>query len=308
MRDWPRSIVVLGSAFTAVVAATLALAFAIVGEPATSISQQRNGVPSAAPSASEAGEPSTASGVGGVLTITGDRTERLALDREVTDGPIYALAGPDGQVGFEGQPATVSRIQVQGLSFYLDPGDCEHTAGERDDSTGLAPLEVSCGEIKDVRDTAVLTVEGTLTIPAEQLGLRGSLPPTGGEVTVGDETLTFDAAALDLQRPEIIETRPGFTTRNPVVYPVSVPGPDGTLQFEFDVNASDLRLVGLELSEGPGQVGDDGCELQFRELGQLSPRVTVVELTLDCAAVEMDGMGSLPLEGSIVIDIAEFPQ
>lgn len=317
MTDWPRSIVVLATGFTAVVAATLALAFAIGGGPATSTSQQRNGESSAAPSATEAAEPNTASGVGGTLTITGDRTETLTLNREVTApsyplagevvAPSYSLAGEDGRVFFEGQPAAVSQMQVDGLSFYLDPGDCEYTAGQRDDSTGLAPLGVSCAEISDVRDTAVVTVEGLLIMPAEQLGLRGSLQPTGGEVTVGDETLAFDAASLDLQRPEVIQEGV-MTTRNPTVYPLSVSGADGTLRFEFHFNASELRFTGIEISDRMGPVGDDGCEIEFRELGQLSPRVTVAEMTLECPAVEVEGVGPVPLEGTLVIDIAEFPQ
>lgn len=48
-------------------------------------------------------------------------------------------------------------------------------------------------------------------------------------------------------------------------------------------------------------------ELLVSRLGQLSPRVTVAEITVDCPAVELAGVGSVPLSGTLIVDIAELP-
>lgn len=245
-------------------------------------------------------------GIGGVLAVSGDRATTLLLDREVLED-AYSLAGDDGRIFFEGSPAVVSRIQIGGLSFYLDPGDCERRVGELDDATGLAPLEVRCTGISDVRDTAVVTIEGTLRLPADQLGVRGDVPSTGGTVTVGDEMLTFAQASLDLRRPDILETGPNSFVRNPSVYPISMSGDDSTLHFEYDSNTSHIRLLQVDISGVEGQVVEDDCQIVTRQVGQLSPRVTVAEMTLECPAVVIAGVRSVPLSGTLIVDIAEVP-
>ena len=64
-----------------------------------------------------------------------------------------------GRVVLDGRPAVISRLQVDGLSFHLDPDDCSYLPGARDPETGLAPLTVDCLNITDIRDTATVTVE-----------------------------------------------------------------------------------------------------------------------------------------------------
>lgn len=256
----------------------------------------------ASPSPAEIVAPT---GIGGVLAVSGDRATPLLLDRVVIED-AYSLAGDDGRIFFEGSPAMVSRIQLDGLSFYLDPEDCQHTVGERDESSGLVPLDLSCVAITDIRDTATLTLEGALRLPADQLGVRGNLPSTGGELAIGNETLSFAEAALDLRRPAVLETGRGNFSRNPPVYPVLLPAENGSLEFEYDSNASHLRLLRLDLSGVEGQVAND-CEILVRQLGQLSPRVTVAETTIDCPAVELAEVGSVSLSGTLIVDIAELP-
>lgn len=252
------------------------------------------------------GEPAPASGgLGGTLAVSGDRTGTLTLDRAVSaDG--FALGGRDGLVAFEGQPATIARIAFDGLEFYLDPEDCTYASDERDAASGLAPLEASCAGIGDVRDTAVITVEGTLRVPADQLGLRGDLPATGGEITLGNETLAFEEASLDLRRPAVLQTGPNSFERNPPVYPVSLSGRDGTLELEYDSTARELRLIGVELPDGGGNVEGESCAVFLRGLGELSPRVAVVEVALNCTAVEVEGIGNVPLAGTLVVDATGY--
>lgn len=304
MSDWQRSTAVLGVAFAGVGLTTMLLAFAIAGGPSTSTSPQ----PGESPSSGTDGpaEPLATTGIGGALTITGDRTDTFVLDRDAIDDLGYALAGPEGRIQFTGHPATISRLLFDGLEFYLDPSTCAYAPGERDEATGLAPVEVTCDDIGDVRDTATISVAGTLRLPADQAGVRGDLPATGGQVIVGDEEVTFEEASLDLRRPELIERRPGFTTRHPVVYPVTISGADAVLEFEIDVNVPDLRLMAITLGERHGEVVGDGCQIAYQRLAELSPRVSVVEMTLDCPEVDMDGAGIVAMNGSLVVDIAYF--
>ena len=297
-----QSLLVLSIAFAAVVVATLALTALLVGDSNPATAGQRDGEPSSAPGVSGP----AATGVGGVLAITGDRADALLLDREVVDD-AYALLADGGRVVFEGTPATVSRIELDGLSFYLDPGDCDYSIGERDESSGLAALGVSCVAIGDIRETVMLSVEGSLRLPADRLGVRGELPATGGRLTIGDEILAFEQAAIDLRRPEVIETGRGSYSRYPPIYPVLLPAEHGALEFEYDSTLQHLRLVRVDVAGAAGRVEDGGCTIATRRLGQLSPRVTVVEMTLECAGVDLAGVGSVPLSGSLVVDVAELP-
>lgn len=305
MNDWQRSLAVLGAAFVAVGLATMLVALLIAGGPSSLASRQPNGSPS--PSADGTAEPIATTGIGGALQITGDRTEVFVLDREVINDFGYALAGPEGQIRFTAHPAAISRIEYDGLTFFVEPTACALAPGERDEATGLAPVGLTCEEMAELRGSATISITGTVRLPADMAGVRGDLPETGGELSVGDEVMTFAEARLDLRRPEVIETRPGFSTRNPVVYPVTIAGSNATLEFEYDVSAPDLRLIGVTIDEGDGQVVGDGCVIDYQPLAELSRRVTVVEMTLDCPWVEIHGVGEVALSGTLVVDIAEFP-
>lgn len=302
MADWFRSLVVLGSALVAVVATTMGLAFAIVPDPAASSQEDREvriatGTPEVVHVGEEGGGPSL---LGGTLTVTGDRSGTFRLTREVLDGP-YALAGDDGRIFFEGRPPTISRIQFDGLEFFLDPGDCDLTAGERDDATGVAPLEVRCPEIEDLRDTAVLSLEGTVGVAADLLGLRGDLPDSGGEVTVGQQTLAFDHAFLDVSPVPAFGGGGGFGTY--------LPASDGGLYFAYDFRSHELELTGLQLQGGFGpsealELPEGGCDVHLRRIGVLNPRVTVFEMSVSCAEVELEDIGSVRVDGTLIVDIA----
>jgi hypothetical protein len=251
-------------------------------------------------------EPEPAMGALGGLMITGDRTLSLAVDREV-DATRFTLGGPNGRIGFEGQPATISRLQVEGLEFYLEPDDCVHAPGERDPDSGLASLEVTCADIVDLRGSATVTAQGTLLLPGELLGLRGDLPQTGGEVSIGEETLAFSEASLDLRRPEVIETRPGFTTRNPTIYPVSIAGDDGRLTFEYNWELGALRLIEVELDGIVADVDPESCIIDFQVIGDVSPRASTGEMVLDCALASSQALGVVRLVGSLVVDVIALP-
>ena len=298
-----RSVLVIGSAFAGVVGATLLIALTMVGPNLPT--SEKSDAP-VATTAIRPGEPDPTAGALGGLRITGDRSLSLAVDREV-DEDRFTLAGPNGRIGFDGQPATISRLRVDGLEFYLDPEDCEYQPGERDPDTGLAPLEVTCSEISDIRDTATVTAQGTLFLPADQLGLRGDLPPSGGDVTAGDLTLTFSAASVDLRRPDVIETRPGFITRFPTIYPAPMVGDNGSLEFEYDWELRELRLLEVIVNGATGDVESEACALSYTEIGAVSPRVTTVEMTFECGDGSVEGLGGGPLTGTLIVDVTALP-
>lgn len=303
MNEALRSLIFLAGGFVLMFGVTLGLAWAVTD-------QTLLGEPGATGPAPSGGVlvPDPSSGIGGALAITGDRTATLVLSREVIDDR-YSLVGDDGQIVFGGQPPTVARIQFDGLDFFLGPDDCASAPGGRDVTTGLAPLTVRCTEISDVRDTAIITVEGTLRVSAGQFGLRGDLPRTGGTVALGEGALTFDAAVIDLQRPEfIIDPETNFVTRFPTRYPVTLEGEDGTLLFVYEYPTRQLTLVGVELASGLSGVHEAACEPSFRVLGMLSPQVTVAEMTLDCPAVTLEEEGLVPLSGTVIVDVVDFPQ
>lgn len=51
----------------------------------------------------------------------------------------------------------------------------------------------------------------------------------------------------------------------------------------------------------------DACQLRERELGRASPRTTVVELSIRCAGAEVPGLGTVSINGTVIVDRIEFP-
>lgn len=84
-------------------------------------------------------------------------------------------------------------------------------------------------------------------------------------------------------------------------------GANGRLLFEFDSMQNVLRLIQVDINGQVASVGPEACSLSSRTIGELSPLVTVVEMTLDCPEVEVDERGVVPLDGSIVVDVTAFP-
>jgi hypothetical protein len=292
-----RSLVVLIGCFAAMVLVTIGLALMLIG-PRPVGEQPGTGGP-----LSPSLDPS---GVGGTLRFAGDHTGTLVLDREVLGEP-HAAIGKDGRIEFIGQPAGVDRLQFDGLDFFLDPEDCAVSPGSRADDTGLVPVEVNCAEISDVREQVLVTVDGTLRLSGQGFGVRGDVPPTGGALAVGAETLAFTAVTLDLRQPRILFHPGGRTERDPLTYPVTVVGDGGTLYFEYDLLTQELELAEVELASGVTGTFEAECQPTFHRIDELNPHVTVVEMTLDCPALAFDGSGSMPVAGTLTADVIDFP-
>ena len=292
MNDWFRSLSVLGIAFVGVVGLTFGLAALIV--PGSSGSAQ---APSAAPDASGRqpvpdGGPVTT--VGGVLSVTGDGGGTFVLDREALNGR-YALVGDNGRITFERDPLSVAQISFDGLEFFPEPDACVITPGERHDPTGVAGAHLRCEEIADVRENGVLTMDGTLGVASNLLGLRGDLPPPGGTVEVGDEVLLFETASI--------------TTARLARYAGELVAIDeaGALVLAYDNTTHALSLTDITIHGEGTVVPADACALSTTELGAVNAHTRLVALSIRCDAVAIVGLGTVPVVGDLLVEQIDPP-
>ena len=294
MNDWFRSLSVLGIAFVCVVALTFGLAALIV--PGAAGSAETPGAPTPDASGRVPVRPDgPITTIGGVLAVSGDREADFVLDREATDQG-YALAGDDGRVFFGGDPLGVERISYDGLEFYLDPGDCVLEPGERDDPTGVAGAMIRCDDIADVRDGGIVSVEGTVGISADVLGLRGDLPPSGGTIEIGDQAFVFPFAVLTMGIPSGFQPAGGFLFNE-----------EGRviLHFDWDVQAHALSFETVEIDGVATELDRGACSLSHESIGRLNPRTTTAELTIECPAVTMASGETVRIGGTVIADLVE---
>jgi hypothetical protein len=298
MAGLPHSLLTLGLGFGGVVAATLALAMAVIpsGASPEPMDPSATATPVAAVPPVIDGPLTTP---GGVVAVTGDREDLLHLDRETLD-PRYGLVGDDGRVYFDRNPLTVVRIQYEGLEFFIDPDDCSIEPGERHDPSGVAGAEILCEDVEDVRQNGTFTFEGTVGVAADLLGMRGGIPESGGVVDVGDERLEFPAAWVYIG-PQGTAVGRGYSL------PVFDPDSGGVLGFDYDPQSHELTLASVNLDpERGGEVSRGGCSLGTRDLGRLNPHTTVVEVVIDCPSVDIEGLGPVPVSGTLVLERAEL--
>jgi hypothetical protein len=302
-RDAARSAGILAAATAAVVLATLALSVLIVPRPpGPTVATPTSGIEmdlGAAPTA-----------IGGQLVVTGDRPGTLTIasersapgyepDSSVAGGLAFdrgeiTLSGPQGEVVISPRTGEITRIEYDGLSFYLDPGDCSATSGGRNAALGLLHVEVRCQQITDLREGAVIGLEGVISVPADALGDRGDLPPVGGSVQVGqDEVEIVQGVALV----------GGFGPVDDGLVPLLVPASDVTgLGIVYDPEDGTYALSSLQV-EGVMVELVTPCPIPSEELGRLNPQTTVVRLAVDCDGVTLPQGGTGAVAGSLVVDM-----
>lgn len=299
--DWFRSLGVFGTAFAAVVVCTVGIAAAIVPSadglaqvPTTPTTSPRS--PAATPMPTVPAQPTA---VGGTLTVSGDRQGTLVLERETTQDR-YGLVGPDGRLLFGGDPVGVARVQYDGLEFFVDPDECTVVPGERHDPSGVAGADISCEAIEDVRGNGTIGLEGRVGVAATLFGLRGDLPESGGSVALGDEQLTFEAAVFTI-------TPFGQFGGGGVFAGQLVDMEVGAyLGFGYDPQTHELSLTDVGYG-GDVTMVQGGCSVEEREIGRLDPHTRVVELHVRCDSIDIPTLGPVPLDGSVIVDMAEPP-
>ena len=301
MNDWLRSLAVLALSFAGVVVLTFGLAVLIVPNPVGSSEPPGDGAAGGA-----SGAPSTPApvgdldeipaAIGGTLVMTGDREASLPVDREATDGQ-YGLVGDDARIFLGGDPLSVTQMNLDGLSFFPEPDDCTITPGQLNQQIGVAGARVHCEDVADIRENGVVTVDGVIGIAADMLGMRGDLPEDGGTVTLGDETLEFSDAWL-YQFP--ISTIDGSDQTNMGLV-------DGAteLYFSYDVQTHAIALVSIERNDVPTAIPANACSIVTRPLGMVNPRTTVLDMTLTCPSVELPDVGTVSIDGSLIVEQIE---
>ena len=299
MNDWFRSLAVLAAAFAGAVVITFGLAVLIVPGLAGS-AQGPDPASSGDASAVETDDPSAIPGLGGSLAVTGDREDTFRLSRE-NNGERYSLEGDKGRIIFEGRPVEVTQMSFDGLEFFPDPGACTITPGNLDGLIGIGFAELRCENLTDVRDTGTFTFAGTIGMPLDMIGER-ELPETGGTVEVGDETWQIAEAFL------FTFNVPSFNDGEPE-YNMGLVDEDagGALYFLYDIQTHQLTVATVERGEVSAAVPSDACELREREVGRANPRTAVIELTIRCAGVDVPGLGTVPINGTLIVDRIEFP-
>ena len=313
MKDWAAGLSILAAAFGGTVLLTIGLTALIV----PGASGAASALESAAPSGEAVdrtpppvGQSPTA--VGGTLTVSGDAEGTLELDREnaeigfdfddeiaigrLEDGP-YQLTGEEGRISFAVNPLVVEQIDFSGLSFYPEPEDCVVTAGVLNPSLGIATAALRCEEIADIRDNGVVTFDGTIMAAGDVLGMRGELPTSGGSLTAGPESLVFSEARLLLE-PFGFDADTGLAN-----LPLFTPEGESGLIIEYDPHTHELSLGTIVVGGEPAEPAGGACSVTRTDLGLLNPRTSVVELTVACAAVGIPELGSVAVDGSLVVDL-----
>ena len=300
MSDWFRSITALGAAFAGVVVVTLILAALIVSGPP--VLPQPSDVAGPLPQASAPDQPTITGipGLGGELIVSGDLEGSYTFDRTV-EGPGYGVRGDAGRIFFDGTPPSVVQMNLGGLSFFPAPDDCTITPGNLTNAIGLGRAELACEGLSDIRGKGIVDVRGTVGLPLDLLVAR-ELPLAGGSVTVGAESWAFTDATLEAwQMPSIGGTRSYNLELVDEVH-------GGRLLFTFDTEMRQLALAAVDRRGTVASVPPDACELETDGLGQLNPRTTVLELTVDCAAVDVPDVGAVPIRGTVVVERLEWPE
>lgn len=315
MREGKRSLAIAVATIAGVAVVTIGLIGIIVPRPTDPLPSD-----SAPPPADLTIPPDN---VGGVLTVDGDRTGSLRLDSAHSDvafatdgrpdvklGDLW-LEGADGRVAFSRDPDDgITKVDFDGLSIFVEPDDCTLARGALNATSRLISVDVRCEQLDDVRGNGTIALSGVVAVPSDLMGERGDLPPSGGSVTVGDETLEFSEAVVMVGTGTII----GETERTPLTLLADDDGdldPDAdwwgqasVLGVEQDPETREYFLAGAQVRGAFMELAAP-CPVDDEDLGMLNAQTTVVRLHLECSDVELTSGESVSIDGTLVVDLIE---
>jgi hypothetical protein len=81
----------------------------------------------------------------------------------------------------------------------------------------------------------------------------------------------------------------------------------GVIGFLYDIQTHQLTLAHVALGGESVDVPADACELRQREIGRHNPRTAAIELSIRCSAVDVPGLGTVSISGTLFVDRIEFP-
>ena len=83
---------------------------------------------------------------------------------------------------------------------------------------------------------------------------------------------------------------------------------DAEIGFDYDIETHRLSIASVTVGEESEDAAPDACSFEREELGRQNPRTTVIELSIDCPAVTVPGLGSVPISGTVVVDELAWPE
>ena len=232
--------------------------------------------------------------VGARLEVTGAREGTVDLE---SDDASSALEDSKTKLFFSSDPLAVDQLYYDGLTFFPEPDECEFTTGRHNQDLGLVAVEMSCPELADIRDNGSISVEGRVALPAEMVV---ESPETGGTITVGDEEWTIESDLI-------------LTTGDVIFEPEGHPGMDllttdrgKWVNLAYDQESGVLIPGTLHYRGAEVDMASAGCTLQSEQVMALGPQSRIHDLTIDCDAVPLPGVGTVPLNGTVTYHEVEF--
>lgn len=258
--------------------------------------------------------------IGGSLEVTGDRTGTMTLDEARGVGSRYEaredggvsirpvqqaeLRGPEGHIRFDRDDGSVTQIEFEELTFYLDPGECAVTLGAGHPDNGLMAALVECLDIADIRDKGVVSITGIVSLPGEVLRGRGGLPESGGVLELASESVgsgeaeitsvNLDEADIFLDHGPDEDGRIRWGTFTEV----------GGMAVEYDPEAEQFYVTQVSAGDSYA-VTSEPCPVTTQDLGQISDSVRVVQMELDCAGWTDAEGDPVTVSGTIVVDVIQ---
>ena len=233
--------------------------------------------------------------LGALLEVTGERSGRFTTDRQGESmGDAYVLEGDDGRILIartDDGEAFIDQMNWDGLDFFFDPGDCSLTPGTVNDDMGLVRTQISCTDVRDVRDTTTISLEGTANVPIGLVMVR-DLPHLGGTLEVTgavEETWTIQAGSWE----------PDFGGE----WTLGMFGPDGNLSFSGERDPVPAEIV---IGDAAYDIAEAACDVATTELAVVDPTTALVEVELACERVELEGVGTVSIEGTVVVTKIRF--
>jgi hypothetical protein len=295
-----RAILVLVTGAAVVFGGVLWLAALTVGEspPATVAAPgDPDDGPDASPGSGEEEEPGPEpsvpageiTGLAGALEVTGDRSGLFELTHQSTTGDSFGLEGDDGRVVFDRDEAGdlfIDQMSWDGLEFFLDPGDCVFETEGTLDELGLAIVHLTCPDIRDIRDTATVDMEGRAGLPID-LVVEREVPDLGGTLEVtGDVQATWPV--------EVAVWGPGFA---PGQSRLTIIGPSAVLTFGAE---GEPVLQTIEVRGTTHTISTGSCDTTVVQVAAVDPGTTLDEVTIDCEGVGM-GDDVVAIAGTVVV-------
>jgi len=250
--------------------------------------------------------------VGGRLSVEGDRTGIMTLDAATGIGGRYevregggvlfqppegsGLQGVDGRIVFGRGSGEVTLIDYDGLSFYLEPGECTVTHGAVNQETELMAALIECPEIADVRGKGVVSIAGVIALPADVLRGRGDLPPTGGSIEVAGTSVEFDEAEIFISEPP-----EGYDRTQWSIFTDDFAS---GIHLEYDSKSGRYFLGALSVNEDYAVLSEP-CPIASDELGRINEVTTTVRLELDCRDVDVPGGATGSVTGTVIADVID---